>query len=304
MQLKTLDFIVIGASKSGTTTLFQYLRQHPGIFLPSGKDVPFFASRERFDAGWQATVQEFYAGAPVDAVWGAVTPRYMEDAAVPGRIRRIMPEAKLVALLRNPIDRAFSQYRQQVRRTKETRSFAEAIDEQLRAERLAVARNGESGALQTADTYLVRGEYGRILGDFRAHFPAEQLLVVFTDELEERPLALIGAVLEFLGMEPGFEPSNLGRRYHVGGTRQRFPRLMPTARRIAPLRAAWHLLPAARRQAIRTWFFTQANVVPEAAGSVDEALRKRLGDFFRPDVERLEALIGRSTPWEEFRDLG
>ena len=137
---RLLDFVVIGASKSGTTSLFRYLRTHPAIFIPASKDVPFFSADKWLDRGWAAIRQEEFCGAPADARWGTVTPRYMEDPRVPKRIQRLMPEIKLVALLRNPIDRALSQFRQQVRRGKESRSFEEATFELMRSDAAQRAR--------------------------------------------------------------------------------------------------------------------------------------------------------------------
>ena len=103
---KFLDFVVIGASKSGTTSLFHYLGEHPSIWLPPSKDAPFFSADEWFEKGWGWMLEDTFRGAPIDQLWGTVTPRYMEDDRVPERMVGLMPHLKLVALLRNPIDRA------------------------------------------------------------------------------------------------------------------------------------------------------------------------------------------------------
>lgn len=297
---RPLDFAVVGASKSGTTSLFHYLRAHPRIYLPPGKDLPFFAADEAFARGWPAAVEEHYAAAPSDALWGTVTPRYMEHPRVPERLAGLMPEIRLVALLRNPIDRAFSQYRQQVRRGKEERTFAAAVADQLDPLRLAAAREKPQD-IGATDRYLATGEYGRIVGEFRRHLPPNRLLVLFTEELRNDAGTSLDRVFEHLGLAPGFRPSNLERRYHVGGTRARFPGLLPRLRRLGPLRRLWRFLPRERRRAAWTWFFTRANVVAEEPPALDPEVRGRLVELFRPDVAALERSIGRAVPWEELR---
>jgi len=296
--VRPLDFAVIGASKSGTTSLFKYLRSHPSVYLPPGKDLPFFAADHAFARGWEASVAEHYAAAPAEALWGTVTPRYMEDSRVPERMRRLMPEVRLVALLRNPIDRAFSQYRQQVRRGKEAREFADAVTRQLEPAVLERARAAPQ-ELDAGDRYLATGEYGRILRQFLDRFPADRLVVLFSEELDSEPGAVLDRLLAHVGVAPGFRPANLDRRYHLGGTRERFPGLAPRLKKLLPVRRVWRLLPARHRRAAWTWYFTRANVVAEPAPQVFASFRRELTAFFADDVSALETIVGRPVPWPE-----
>jgi len=295
---RPLDFAVIGASKSGTTSLFHYLRSHPSIYLPPGKDLPFFAADPAFARGWEAAAAEHYAAALPDALWGTVTPRYMEDARVPERMRRLMPEIRLAALVRNPIDRAFSQYRQQVRLGKEKRSFPRAVADELDRAALARARSAPQ-ELDAGRRYLATGEYGRILAGFLERFEPGRLAVLFTEELEGEPGATLDPLLVHLGLSPGFRPPNLDHRYHRGGTRERFPGLPSRLKRLRPARPLWRLLPVRRRRAAWTWLFTRANVVAEPAPEMPAPLRDELASFFREDVRMLEPIAGRPVPWPE-----
>lgn len=299
LSTKPLDFAVIGASKSGTTTLFQLLRQHPRLFVPPEKDAPFFANDEWFARGWAWAVNEFFAGAPPDAAWGTITPTYMEDPRVPERIARTFPAVKLVAILRNPIDRAFSQFRQQVRLGKEPRTFERAVDDQLRPGALEQARANETRTA-SGDAYVVYGEYGRILGRVLTHFPPERLHVTFTELLERSPDLVLDGLLAHLGLPGGFRPPGLGARHHEGGSRQRFPNLVQRASQVGPLRFLWHRLSGTRRRAILRWYFTSFNVVPDPPPVIDAAVRRRLVEHFRPDVRALEAIVGRPAPWPEY----
>lgn len=291
---RPLDFVGIGASKSGTTALFRYLRTDPDLYLPPDKDAPFFAVDRYYEAGWDRFAVEFFAQAPRAALWGTITPRYMEDPGVPERIAATMPEVRLIALLRNPIDRAHSQYRQQVRRGKEDLPFGARVEACL-----------ERGAgSDPADRILYPGNYARALGRFLEHFPADRLLVLYSEELASDPQAVIDRVRIFLGLPPGFVPPNLGKRYHVGGQRERFPGMVRGLRRIGLLRRLWRLLPRRRRAGFWTWFFTQGNVVEEAPPEVEPPVRRRLADHYREDVAALEALVGQPVPWDDFRRDG
>jgi hypothetical protein len=287
MKTKPLDFLVIGAAKSGTTALFHYLRDHPNIYLPPEKEVSFFSNEDWFTRGWDAFVHEFFRLAPLNVLWGKVTPHYMAHPHVPERLFNMMPQIKLIALLRNPVDRAFSHYRMAIRTGAENRAFCEVVSEQL--------------TQLNSINFLTLGEYGRILRSFFRLFPAKQLRIFFTDDLEAHPNSLVNSILTYLGLELGFSPANLGKRYHQGGMRQRFPWLIPAARRIYPIWRLWKALPENRRRVIRFWFHTRINVASEPRGQLESGLRSRLTNFYRKDVSELEHLIGREVPWKEFR---
>jgi hypothetical protein len=296
-----LDFLVIGAAKSGTTTLFHYLRQHPQLFMPADKEAPFFSNDDRFALGWTAFAAEHFAGAPSGALLGKITPRYLGDPAVPERLARLMPDVKLLALLRNPIDRAFSKYRLLARKGNETRPFAAIVDEQLAPDALDQARH-HPGPLRSS--VVVRGEYARQLEAYLVHFPRERLLVHYTEELETEPQRVIDDVLQHLGLPTGWSPSNLGERYYVGGDRQRFPQLVPALRRMQPLLSLWHRVPVRQRRSLQHWYASQFNVAGGEEPEFPADVRARLVEFYRPDVARLQQLVGRPVPWSEFRPSG
>jgi Sulfotransferase domain len=291
---RPLDFIVIGAAKSGTTALHHQLRGHPGLYLPPGKEAPYFTKSSIYERGWDAYVAEHFARAPEDALWGKVTPRYLGDLQVPARMHAAMPDARLIALLRDPVDRALSKYRLVARSGREARPFEEVVEEQLRPENLARAR---TEVVPMGESIVARGEYGRLLDTYLAHYPREQLLVHLTEEFETDPQAVIDSILGFVGLDPGWTPDNLGERYYEGGDALRFPGLAGAARRVGPLRRLWHRLPGARRQSFLLWFHRQFNVKRTPPPEVDEAVRRRLEDFYLDDAVRLEALLERPVPW-------
>jgi hypothetical protein len=117
------DFVVIGAAKSGTTALYHQLRHHHGLYLPPSKEAPFFTKDDVYRRGWEAHLAEPFTAAPPDLLWGTVTPRY-RDLGIPARMHEAMPDARLIALLREPVARVYSKYRLLVRRGRERRSLA------------------------------------------------------------------------------------------------------------------------------------------------------------------------------------
>lgn len=282
---RALDFVLVGAPRSGTTSLFRHLRRHRGLFIPAGKEVPFFSEEEWLARGWDAYVAEYFAGAAPQQLWGTLTPQYWDAPEVPPRLRQQCPDARLLALLRNPVDRTYSHYRFLVRRGVEPRPFEDAVMDPDWRKR---------------HHYLPLGDYGRILDGFLEEFPAERLLVLFTDDLERRPQRVLTEIQEHLGLSEPFPEQGLERRYNAGGTTTRLPWLVPLVRR-TPARRLWHALPQRARQAVGKWYFFEVAPKPEAAGALPPDVRRRLVDHFRPQVARLEEIAGRTVPWEEFR---
>ena len=128
--MKTLDFLIVGAQKCATTTLFEQLRTHPDIMMPLEKEVPFFTGENVTGEDW-TTFAKRYFEAPDGRLWGKVTPQYLCDTDVAGRIASMMPDTKLVVILRDPIERSWSHYRMDVRRGTEQRPFADVVRDLL-----------------------------------------------------------------------------------------------------------------------------------------------------------------------------
>lgn len=302
-MVKNLDFICIGAGKSGTTSIYRYLRHHPSVFLPAVKEDNFFSMEDRYRAGWPAYAAVHFGDAPDQLIWGLIHPRYMGPSAVPQRIRSLMPDVRLFALLRNPVDAVHSYYRMKARTGSETRSFDQAIREQLNPEALERARSGDEGTT-VLDTYVMRREYGRILAGYLNHFGTDQVAVYFTEHLKHDPQSVLDQICQFIGLQPGFTPPNLGKRYFVGGNTERFPWLVPALQRSGPIRLLWHRLPHHRRRRLVSWFRMNVNVKPSPPEPMTDDLHQELVDFFAPDVRCLEDLLRVQVPWPEFHEQG
>jgi hypothetical protein len=324
-----LDFVVVGAAKAGTTALFYLLRTHPELFLPAGKELPYFVAPKHT---YYESPTEFFADAFASCngaqLCGTVTPQYLYGAllgpdaqrvtappgisekAIPERIRDAYPEAKLIAILRDPVARARSHHRMSTMRGFERRAFDTAIDELLEPDALAESRARPN----ETNNYVVIGEYARLLRGYFEVFPREQLLVLFQDQLEGDPEAACASVFAFLGVDPGFRPPNLGKRYHDGGSRRRFAWLdistwQRRARDSAALRGLWRRVPRSLRlRVLRRFNLTSRrlllwNRVPVEAGAEPDPPRPetlaRLRDHYRDDGGQLRELLGAVPPWEE-----
>jgi Sulfotransferase domain len=283
--MKPLDFLIIGAPKAGTTALFRYLRCHPKIYIPLSKELPFFSEDAEFAKGWDKFAKEFFSGASVDMLWGKVTPQYMQNSSVPERIAKVMPQVKLIAQLRNPIDRAFSSYRFLVRRGVESRPFEEAFF------------NNDA---RKQGWYAPFGKYANILGTYLNHFSRQQLLVTFSEDLDQKPQFVIDSLMSHLGLKTDFSPQNLGERYNVGGARTRFPWLVYTVKQGSLFRSIWKTLPARIKIAVVKWYSFEVAAIPENAPILPPELRSKLLEYYREDVLQLEKIINSKVPWREF----
>jgi len=195
-------FLVLGAQKAGTTALYAYLRRHPEVTGPSWKEVSFF------DRHWARGTRWYRGNFPLRrrAVVGEASPSYLFHPLAPSRVHAVVPEARLVALLRNPIDRALSHYHHEVALGRERLSFEEALDAEERRTAGEVERLlADDRAFSTAwwdHTYVARGLYADQLERWWELFPREQLLVLTTDELGADPASAYARVLEHVGAPP------------------------------------------------------------------------------------------------------
>ncbi len=197
------DFLVIGAHKAGTTALYAYLRWHPEIGGPFWKEVSFF------DRHW-ARGEAWYRGQfPLrrhGRLAGEASPSYVFHPLAPDRVASLVPDVKLIVLLREPGERAYSHYQHEVALGREPLSFEDALgaeDERLRGEveRLSADPKAFSFAWWN-HTYASRGLYADQLELWFELFPREQVLALTTDELGARPAETYATVLSFLGATP------------------------------------------------------------------------------------------------------
>jgi hypothetical protein len=190
------DFIIIGTQRGGTTSLYRYLSEHPEIGAALRKEVHYFD--RYYDKGLDWYLAHFPEAGQAPVV-GEASPYYLFHPAVPERVRAAIPRGKFIALLRNPVDRAYSQYQMKVRHGFESLSFEEAIAAER--ERLSSSDDPLSSAWRH-HYYLGRGLYLDQLQRWLTVFPREQLLIVKSEEMFEEPGRIVQQTLAFLGLPP------------------------------------------------------------------------------------------------------
>lgn len=295
---RTLSFLGIGAQKAGTTALHLLLQQHPHIWLPGEKEAPFFTVPERRNAGLSAFMQETFGDAPAGAVLGKVTPQYMmgnptvPPGRVPGLVRCELACVRLIALLRDPIERAWSQWRMSVRRGRENRSFNAAVEEELEPDRLQEGRD----APDETNSYLSQGEYARLLEPWVNEFGREALWVELSDELWFDHQGVGERIARHIGVRP-HQFKAVGR-IHGSGERQRVS--TKEAQEFFSLlrRNVFGEDRNAERRAVQYWF-NQWNTIPgERSLELDSTLRWELVELFSRDAAMLSKM-GITVPWRK-----
>ena len=287
-------FLLLGAMKAGTTALYTALDQHPDVFMSRVKEPNFFAFAED-EPNFQAPIdqrpegvnhtsitdldryQELFAGATDEAARGEASHWYLYHPDAPANIERYVPEARLVAMLRNPVERAYSEFLHFVRDQDEPLTdFAATLD----AEEERIANHWALGR------YVDRGCYDEQLERYLNRFPREQIRVYLFDDFVDDPAAIRQDLFRFIGVDSSFEPDD--RRVNASGIPQsRWLHALLTA--AAPVReAVVPLLP----DALVDWVNDLKNRNLEKP-SMDPAVRARLIDTFRPHVRRLEDLLDR-----------
>jgi len=191
------DFVVIGTQKGGTSFFYRLVTEYPLVKKAAAKELHFFDHKFAEGVGWYRRC--FLEGERVDGqrtITGEASPSYLFDPQVPQRMARIIPDARLIALLRNPVDRAYSHYQMEVGRGKEARSFEEATEEEM------ISVEGKGNSVDVPHAYLRRGLYAEQLERFSFFGDRNQLLVIKSEELFTRRLEILERVWRFLRLPP------------------------------------------------------------------------------------------------------
>jgi hypothetical protein len=285
------NFLIIGAAKGGTTTIFNVLKQHPEVYLHPIKEVGFFWAygQEVIIQGPGADLlkhrivnnldqyQALFSHANRKAV-GEATVRYLSDPRSPGLIHQFIPEAKLIVSLRQPADRAFSAFVRNLRDGLETiHDFASAVD----AERQGLRSGWVFGG------YLEKGFYSKLISRYLEYFDRSQLNVSLIEDLRDDPQNLMHGIFQFLDIDAAFQ-GDLTHRYNVSGV-IRNPLLRLIWTRSNQLKSIIRpLMPARLRQKASEWMIRdleKPQFPPE--------IRAELTEYYRQDIEQLQDLLGR-----------
>ena len=200
------DFLVIGVMKGGTTSFFNYLGQHPQVRPPFRKEIKYFDLHYGEGPGWYRAHFPLRSKMTPGMVTGEATPYYLFHPQAAQRIARDLPGVKLICLLRNPVDRAYSHYQHMVRVGRETLSFAEALakeEERLEGEEQKIAADPRYDPYDHLHySYQARGRYAEQLERWFTLFPRERFLFLASEDLYAAPQKVCGQAAAFLGLAP------------------------------------------------------------------------------------------------------
>ena len=227
------DFIVIGVVRGGTTSLYHYLAQHSCIRKSAYDEIGFFDDNFHLGLNWYRSMfPTKFTKQSIEKKYGKfmtyeVTPFYIYNPTVANRILSLLPTIKLIALLRNPVDRAYSNYQLAIRSGKEKRSFEEVIEFDMKF----IEKN--KGGLKddnyfhsiVARSPLARGFYAEQLQIWVNLFPKMQLLVISTEDLDSRPNETLATIFEFLNL-PNYQIKDLTKRNEA-----KYPSMKPETRK-------------------------------------------------------------------------
>ena len=292
------NFFIVGAQKSATTTIHEYLVGHPDIYLPQQKETKFFARDRLFEKGIDYYESEYFEEWRGESAVGEVDPDYMYFENVLDRINKHLDltNIKFIFILRNPVDRAFSHYLMTYRRGLEQLSFENAIDQET--SRIV------GGDFDEKDhySYVSRGFYLRQIEFFLKRVDRAQMLFLLTEDLKQDPKSCLKFIYQFLGVSIDYVPENIGNNYHgakvpvsaklqqriAGGTtvEKRFLRLF---------------LPKPLREGLRTKLLS-LNQKKGKGHTLSEETRRKLIEIYRSENHRLESFLGRSLKsWSDLK---
>lgn len=276
-------FIIVGAQKCGTSTLAAWLRDHPEVHFSERKELHFFSRDDNWSRGvdWYA---EQFSGHGGEPAVGEATPHYMNFPAAVARMAEVVPDAKLIVCVRDPVERAYSSYRHMFfRLATEHRTFDQAIKDELR-ESAGLPQDGDHCDYALL-RYLVQGRYADHIDLLLTRFPREQLHVMRLDDMQDDPRSTFDAVCRYLGIAPGFTPPEGWQ--------------VENAHRVLRPVRLWRLLRRHRvleRMPGRTGAFVAQRMFKRDAtplSPIEPDLRARMEAYFAEPNRRLATWLGR-----------
>lgn len=272
------DFLCVGAQKSGTTSIHDILNAHPEVFVPREKELHFFDDDKNFTRGPEY-YERFFKDVQNETAVGEITPSYMFLEDVPGRIRATLSDGvRLIFMLRNPADRAFSHYLMSRWQGYETETFLRALE--LEGDRLQVGGHVE----RLSFSYLERGFYSACIKRYLRHFSREQMhFVIFDDEFMQRREDTLRGLFEFLGVQSDVRISIDAHSHKT--VLPRFGPLNRIMRNVRPFLSK--TLPKGLKHSVKS----RLGHSPE---KIDPDVREKiLKEHFMDDIHELEELLGR-----------
>jgi hypothetical protein len=291
------NLLIIGAAKAGTTALYDYLAQHPEVFLSQVKEPMFFSREDYYARGLDWYEAEYFGGAEDYPVRAEATPHYLYwSEKVAPRIKEVYGErpVKFIASFRDPVSRAYSWYWNMVREGREDLDFDEALqveEDRLKQNRYELYQRGSM-----VYGYSAGSQYASLLQPYLELFPPENFLFVFQDDLRSRENETCKEVFEFLGIEPSIQVNS---SYSNPASMPRSRRLHKTLRQPSLLKEFMKpFIPMRVRRSLKSKVM-QVNLKETPYVPLDPRLAHELRLSYRTEIERLEKITSKElTSWK------
>lgn len=263
------NYLIIGATRCGTTWLGKNLMLHPEVFMPKNKEIHFFNRHYDNGISWY---EDIFKGASEKAI-GEATPGYLYHENIPELIRKHLPDVKLIVCLRDPVDRAYSHYwyREHERRAQNiTISFEEKI--------------------KITPRLIEEGLYARKLSKYYELFPHENILVTFYDDLKSDPAQYLKEVFRFLGVDESFHSPLLDKQINA------------SASEVGKTRMLYYLHKFFNKIGIFGLAKTVDKVNRKEIPKINpETRRMLLDEYYIEDIKKLETMVGRDlSAWKKY----
>jgi hypothetical protein len=273
------NLLIIGAAKSGTTSLHYYLDQHPEIFMSFPKDPEFFQRdtwREKLD--WYESL--FPEPAPVRGEASTSYTAHPARLGVPERIHETIPDARMIYVVRDPIDRIEAHYAQHQTLDKDSRPIDEAVRSAL--------RDGDD----PVNPYVCMSRYATQVEQYLPFFPLERILVIDNTEMQRDRRGVLREAFAFLGVDDGFDTPRFDE---ILNTKRDQVRFSPAGARLRGSRAArWvHSRVPRKVRGPVTKPLTRALSRPVERPALSDAVKEELREVLAPEADRLRELTGR-----------
>jgi Sulfotransferase domain len=260
------NFLIIGAAKAGTTSLYHYIGGHPQAFMSEKKELSFFCEEFNWKRGLE-WYESHFQGADSALAAGEASPRYTVFPlyqGVPARIASLMPDVRLIYLVREPIERMRSQYLDNVIHRLEKDPVEEA--------------------LSVNPFYLTSSSYALQLQQYLEHFPREQILVVRSEDMRRERERVLSRIFAFLGIDPTWQGPVFTQEFLKMSERRAPRRFFHKVWRWRLTHAAAPLLPRSLKDRFRTM---TSKAVDLQTATISPSFRRHLEGLLREDVERL-----------------
>jgi len=285
------NFFVVGAPKAGTTSLYEYLKQIPEVYVSPNKEPHYFSVYypsmfNKKPIRDKAKYVDLFKNVKKEKAVGEFSVLYLADPEVPKKIKKEIPNAKIIIIIRNPIERAFSNFLGRTNLGLEHQSFIDRIaeDKQLIKKNI----HGEPYVLES-------GFYSRHIKRYNDVFGSKQVKVIIFEEFFKDPSTIVKKILEFLEIKSDVNQIDFKIHNSFSPPKNRLAKIILSSNLVKSI--AIEVIPQSLRWKIRKNILTNQIEKPKMTDNEKDILK----EIYRDDVKELQKLLGKKLPWSEFQ---